>query len=333
MKDTHCSTDSGFGLGGFDDSILTQGDDNFDFQNYKLRTDGYISSQTTAFEVVSHLDYTLAQPTTDLTMANATSLGITNDGNPDTAFGASTSLATDMTRNTMEIQQREATETRRPPAHTTSQAQSSHSNGRIRVSRSRHGQNEIHFCHYQGYNRSVAGRGYMRRDHLREHLRNRHDDTLPLVRSKPVATLGPNNSTTTTNTHGTSLPSSKRNRGVEDNFNGANCMLHTSSQSPLARLTNPITAPVQRPDLARIAIPGQRDVVVREYTIWQQSQVQSEELKKDYQKCCDLMQDVGLDLEQIHEVKDEEFSTCREVKLGIARRFVTDISKWAEQFK
>jgi hypothetical protein len=40
-----------------------------------------------------------------------------------------------------------------------------------------------------------------------------------------------------------------------------------------------------------------------------------------------------LDLEQVYEDQDPDFFTQNGVKRGVARRFVSDIGRWAELYK
>ena len=80
-----------------------------------------------------------------------------------------------------------------------------------------------------------------------------------------------------------------------------------------------------------LKIPGLRDVAVQRYSEWQCSQVGDEFLKKEYWRACGLTLADGLDLEQVFEDHDPSFYTERGVKIGIARRFVSDIETWALQ--
>jgi hypothetical protein len=80
-------------------------------------------------------------------------------------------------------------------------------------------------------------------------------------------------------------------------------------------------------------IPGPRDVAVRSYSEWQQSNVVDVTLKAEYQKACDMALDDGLDLDQVYGDQDSTFFIRNGVKRGVARRFVTDIEDWAKRFK
>lgn len=45
------------------------------------------------------------------------------------------------------------------------------------------------------------------------------------------------------------------------------------------------------------------------------------------------MLDNSLDLEQVYEDQDPKFFIKKGIKIGIARRFVEDIGKWAKEVK
>ena len=64
---------------------------------------------------------------------------------------------------------------------------------------------------------------------------------------------------------------------------------------------------------------------MKEYSEWQQLQVDNELQKAEYQKARDIALNNGFDLEQIHQKLDHTFFSQRDVKLGIAMRFVDDI--------
>ena len=81
----------------------------------------------------------------------------------------------------------------------------------------------------------------------------------------------------------------------------------------------------------RIKIVGQRDIAVHEYTAWQRSQVQSEELKSQFDRAESAILKHGYDLEQIHQSGSVGVMTDEGVLEGIARRYVRDIAEWAEQ--
>jgi hypothetical protein len=80
-------------------------------------------------------------------------------------------------------------------------------------------------------------------------------------------------------------------------------------------------------------IPGPRDLAVAAYSQWQQSNVVDEAQKMEYQKACDITLLEMLDLEQLHEDQDYDFFIRNGVKRGVARRFVSDIGRWAELYR
>ncbi|KAI4940893.1 hypothetical protein J4E91_011150 [Alternaria rosae] len=77
-------------------------------------------------------------------------------------------------------------------------------------------------------------------------------------------------------------------------------------------------------------IPSPRDLAVAAYSRWQQSNVADKAQKIEYQKACDLTLLEMLDLEQLHEDQDYNFFIQNGVKRGVARRYVSDIGRWAE---
>lgn len=72
-------------------------------------------------------------------------------------------------------------------------------------------------------------------------------------------------------------------------------------------------------------IPRLRDIVVKEYSDWQQSKVDDEVLKVEFQKARDMALEDGLDLEQVYKDQDPDFFIKQGVKRGIARRFIRGI--------
>ncbi|KAH8901578.1 hypothetical protein GQ53DRAFT_800935 [Thozetella sp. PMI_491] len=79
-----------------------------------------------------------------------------------------------------------------------------------------------------------------------------------------------------------------------------------------------------------LEIPGPRDVAVKEYCEWQGSQVEHPNIKEEFRKIYLVMMEYCLDLEQVYEDQDSEFFIQNGVKIGVARRFVRDIGKWAK---
>jgi hypothetical protein len=92
-------------------------------------------------------------------------------------------------------------------------------------------------------------------------------------------------------------------------------------------------AEVEPVSMSSLHIPGPRDVAVKEYGEWQMSNVENDTLKSAFRQVCDVMLDNGLDLEQVYKDQDPKFFIEKGIKIGIARRFVEDIGKWAEQVK
>jgi hypothetical protein len=80
-------------------------------------------------------------------------------------------------------------------------------------------------------------------------------------------------------------------------------------------------------------IPGPRDLAVLAYSDWQQSNVVDEAQKNEYQKACDFVLREMLDLEQVHDDQNPDFFIRGGVKCGVARRFVSDIARWAKHYK
>ncbi|KAJ4330650.1 hypothetical protein N0V95_010019 [Ascochyta clinopodiicola] len=80
-----------------------------------------------------------------------------------------------------------------------------------------------------------------------------------------------------------------------------------------------------------LEIPGPRDAAVIAYSEWQQSNVVDEALKDEFRKACVATLEDGLDLEQVYEDQDPSFFIQRDVKRGVARRFVSDIDRWAKR--
>ncbi|KAL1598076.1 hypothetical protein SLS59_007086 [Nothophoma quercina] len=83
------------------------------------------------------------------------------------------------------------------------------------------------------------------------------------------------------------------------------------------------------PGRVSLGIPGPRDVAVVAYSEWQRSNVVDEAQKVEYQKACDATLQDMLDLEQVYEDQDVDFYTQKGVKRGVARRFISDIPRWA----
>lgn len=65
---------------------------------------------------------------------------------------------------------------------------------------------------------------------------------------------------------------------------------------------------------------------------WQRSNVVDEAQRVEYQKPCDATLKETLDLGQVYEDQDAGFYVRRGVERGVARRFISDIQRWAEVF-
>jgi len=80
-------------------------------------------------------------------------------------------------------------------------------------------------------------------------------------------------------------------------------------------------------------IPGPRDEAVKEYSMWQMSNVTDGTLKASFRQVCDVMIENGLDLDQVYKDQDPNFFISKGIKIGIARRFVEDIRCWVDNVK
>ncbi|PLB41705.1 uncharacterized protein BDW47DRAFT_98413 [Aspergillus candidus] len=112
-------------------------------------------------------------------------------------------------------------------------------------------------------------------------------------------------------------------------------LLPTPSSQPSvsANLSNvPTSLPLPARD--RLKISGPRDVAVRAYSEWQESNVTDENLKANFRKACDVAITNGYDPEQVDREQDPaffiKFFTQNGVVVGIAQRFVSDIREWVE---
>ncbi|KAF9883091.1 hypothetical protein FE257_004099 [Aspergillus nanangensis] len=73
------------------------------------------------------------------------------------------------------------------------------------------------------------------------------------------------------------------------------------------------------------------EVALDEYSSWQKSRVISQKYQDGIDKARDVALDNGLDLKQIHGDQDPDFFIKHGVKIGVARRFVNEIPRWAEE--
>jgi hypothetical protein len=98
---------------------------------------------------------------------------------------------------------------------------------------------------------------------------------------------------------------------------------HTSSITGSLGSSDP---PARRfPNITSLDIPGPRDIAVRSYYEWQQSNVIDDDQKKEYRKAGDIKWGDGLDLEQVSEGKEADLLIQNGLKRGVAWRFVNDI--------
>lgn len=81
----------------------------------------------------------------------------------------------------------------------------------------------------------------------------------------------------------------------------------------------------------RLEVPGFLDAAVEDYSDWQKSRVRGYDQKDDIQNMCDVALEHGLDLQQLYDDHDPDFFISRGIKIGVARRFIRDISYWVQQ--
>ena len=74
-------------------------------------------------------------------------------------------------------------------------------------------------------------------------------------------------------------------------------------------------------------------MAVREYSLWHEANVSDDGLKAQYRQACEVALAYGLDLELIHEDQDPSSFGDKGIMVGIARRFVRDISKWVRDVR
>jgi hypothetical protein len=82
-----------------------------------------------------------------------------------------------------------------------------------------------------------------------------------------------------------------------------------------------------------LEIPGSPEVAVEEYTAWQLSRVSTDAFKENIRKARDVILENCLDLKQIYHDQDPNFFVQVEVKVGVARRFVSEIDEWVKDYK
>jgi hypothetical protein len=105
-------------------------------------------------------------------------------------------------------------------------------------------------------------------------------------------------------------------------FMGGQHHLQSPATNSIATLA---TSPPQHAQTADpLIIDGPRDLAVREYSAWQETNVIDDILKAQFRQACDVTLANGLDLEQIHEDHDAGFYIEKGVAVGITRLFVSE---------
>ncbi|KAJ5117746.1 hypothetical protein N7448_011378 [Penicillium atrosanguineum] len=95
-----------------------------------------------------------------------------------------------------------------------------------------------------------------------------------------------------------------------------------------------ITSSLPKPSSeGRLIIAGPRETAVREYCKWLESRATEETYKADFRKICQVTLENHLDLELILEDPDSSFFVQQGIRIGTARRFLRDISEWADAMK
>jgi hypothetical protein len=118
---------------------------------------------------------------------------------------------------------------------------------------------------------------------------------------------------------------------ININFMGGQHHLQSPATNSIATLA---TSPPQNGQTVDpLIIDGPRDLAVREYSAWQETNVVDDNLKAQFRQACDVTLASGLDLKQIHEDHDAGFFIEKGVAVGIARRFVSDISRWVRHVR
>jgi hypothetical protein len=72
---------------------------------------------------------------------------------------------------------------------------------------------------------------------------------------------------------------------------------------------------------------------VEEYTAWQLSQVSTDAFRENIRKARDVTLENCLDLKQIYYDQNPDFFVQVGVKIGVARRFVSEIDEWVKEHK
>jgi hypothetical protein len=106
-------------------------------------------------------------------------------------------------------------------------------------------------------------------------------------------------------------------------------VLPTQSSQPVISYSSSTEATLSRATQSdSIDIPGPLEVAVEEYTNWQLSRVNTETFRDNIKKARDVTLENCLDLKQIHLDQDPDFFVKQGVKIGVARRFVSEVSLW-----
>lgn len=118
---------------------------------------------------------------------------------------------------------------------------------------------------------------------------------------------------------------------ININFIGGQPQLQPSATNSIA--ASATSPPHNRRIANQLIINGPRDIAVREYSAWQETNVVNANLKAQFQHTYDVTLTNGLDLKQIHKDHNPGFFIENGVTVGIARRFVSDISIWVKQVR
>ncbi|XHF99663.1 hypothetical protein AWENTII_003192 [Aspergillus wentii] len=126
----------------------------------------------------------------------------------------------------------------------------------------------------------------------------------------------------------------KQKKGPNHSLPGSMCpininVLPTQSSLPPAMGTDTGSTTHADP----IHISGPLDIAVEEYTAWQISRVSRETFKEQIVNAGNVALENCLDLKQIDKDQDSEFFVKRGVKVGAARRFVSEIRHWLDYEK
>jgi hypothetical protein len=107
-------------------------------------------------------------------------------------------------------------------------------------------------------------------------------------------------------------------------------VLPTQSSQPLISSSWGTEATSISSQATYLDIPGPLEAAVEEYSGWHLSRVNSDSYKENIKKARDIALDNCLDLGQI-QGENPDFFVKQGVKIGVARRFVSDIRLWLEE--